>query len=118
LKPKETDLIVEFDWEGNSRRPIYMFYLVPDYLKPVDPQNCPAGTHSFSTTRTPGSFSCRWHKYTYGNAHATIWQTGVGTIGCSVSTGTIIPQEHDAVSSRKIGEKISCDYNNPKPGGA
>jgi hypothetical protein len=117
FKPKETDLIVEFSWEGNNRRPIYMFYSIPNYVKPADP-TCPVGTHSFSALGPSGGITCRWHKFTYGSAHATIWQTGVGAVGCSIATGTIIPQEHDAVSSRKIGEKISCDYDNPKPGNA
>jgi hypothetical protein len=118
LKPKETDLVVEFEWEGNARRPIYMFYSVPDYLKPADPQACPVGTHSFSTTRTPGSFVCRWHKFSYGNVHGTIWQTGAGTVGCKIATGTIFEDEQDGHAWQRIGEKLSCDYNNPKPGNA
>lgn len=118
FKPKETDLIIRFEWEGNNRRPIYAFYSVPNYVQSTDSQTCPVGIHSFSALGPSGGVTCRWHKYTYGNAHATIWQTGAGTVGCSISTGGFFEQEHDARAWKRIGEKISCDYDNPKPGNA
>jgi hypothetical protein len=118
LKPKETDLIVKFEWEGRSKRPIYGIYYVPDYVQAAYPAVCPAGAHSFSWLGPSGATECRFHKYSYGKVHVSIWQTGAGTVGCGIGTGSLFTQWHEERSWKRIGEKLSCDYDNPRPGNA